>query len=352
MPPSLRGCKCDRLRVVYDILHAYLHCMKHISILVPKGAILGSLEGSRQLFTEVNKFCKAKGKPPLFKVQLIGLSKETPVSGGLFTVNTDAVLEDVNKTDLIIIPAIDGEIQHALEKNRDFIPWIIKQYKSGAEVASLCLGAFLLASTGLLKGRKCATHWMAESNFRQMFPDVNLVTEKIITDENGIYSSGGAFSYLNLILYLIEKYAGRDIAVLSAKVFAIEIERENQLSFTIFQGQKGHEDESIKKAQEFIEKNYQDKITVDQLTSMLALSRRNFERRFKKATANTVVEYIQRVKMEAAKKDLENSRKNINEVMYDVGYSDTKAFRTVFKKITGLPPLEYRNKYNKGAAVI
>lgn len=321
--------------------------MKHISILIPRGAILGSLEGSRQLFSQVNEFFKAKGAPPLFKVQLVGLSKETPVSGGLFTVNSNAVLEEVKKTDLIIIPALDGDLNEAIEKNRDFIPWIIQQYNSGAEVASLCLGAFLLASTGLVNGRKCATHWMAENAFRQLFPEVNLVTQKIITDELGIYSSGGAFSYLNLILYLIEKYAGRDIAVLSAKVFAIELDRDSQLSFTIFQGQKGHDDESVKKAQEFIEKNYQDKISVEQLTSMLALGRRSFERRFKKATANTVAEYIQRVKIEAAKMNLESTRENVNEAMYKVGYTDPKAFRVTFKRITGLSPIEYRNKYNR-----
>jgi transcriptional regulator GlxA family with amidase domain len=323
--------------------------MKHISILIPKDAILGSLEGSRQLFTQVNEFLKARGEGPKFKVQLVGLSNTTALTGGLYTVNSDITIDQLEKTDLIIIPALNGDIKEAIEKNSSFIPWIIKQYQQGAEVASLCLGAFLLASTGLLKGRKCATHWMAESAFRSMFPDVQLVTERIITDEQGFYSSGGAFSYLNLILYLIEKFAGREMSILAAKVFAIQIERENQLSFTIFQGQKEHEDAPIRKVQEFIEKNYQEKISVEQLTSMVALSRRNFERRFKKATANTVSEYIQRVKVEAAKKDLENSRKNINEVMYDVGYTDTKAFRTTFKKITGLPPVEYRNKYNKEA---
>ena len=323
--------------------------MKHISILVPKGAILGSLEGSRQIFTQVNAFCTAKGMPALFKVQLVGLSSETPLAGGLFTVNTDAVLEQVKKTDLIIIPALDGEINNAIKINSDFIPWIKKQYANGAEVASLCMGAFLLASTGLLKGRKCATHWMAANEFAQMFPDVQLVTEKIITDEHRLYSSGGAFSYLNLILYLVGKYAGRDMAILSAKVFAIEIDRDNQLSFTVFQGQKGHDDESIKKAQLFIEKNYQEKITVEQLTSVVSMGRRNFERRFKKATANTVSEYIQRVKIEAAKVSLESSRENVNEAMYKVGYSDPKAFRVTFKKITGLSPLEYRNKYCRQA---
>jgi transcriptional regulator GlxA family with amidase domain len=321
--------------------------MKHISLLVPKGAILGSLEGSRQLLTQVNGFLASKGAPPIFNVQLVGLTHETKLSGGAFTANAQVLINDVKKTDLIIIPALDGDLQQALETNKDFIPWIIKQRAAGAEVASLCLGAFLLASTGLLDGKKCATHWMAENAFRKMFPDVNLVTEKVITDEQGIYSSGGAFSYTNLILYLIEKYAGRELAVLSAKVFALNIDRQDQLSFVIFQGQKDHDDDSVKKAQEFIEQHFQDKITVDQLSSMLALSRRNLERRFKKATSNSVVEYMQRVKVEAAKMSLESSRENVNEVMYKVGYTDSKAFRSTFKKITGLSPVQYRNKYNR-----
>ena len=321
--------------------------MKHISILIPKGAILGSLEGSRQLFTQVNQFFLSMGKEPIFKVELVGLQPETPISGGCFTVNSHLLITEVKKTDLIIIPALDGEITGAIENNKEFIPWIIDQYKNGAEIASLCMGAFLLASTGLLKGKSCATHWMAANQFRTMFPDVNLVTEKIITDEQGIYSSGGAFSYLNLLLYLIEKFAGRDMAILSSKVFAIEMERANQSPFIIFQGQKDHSDDPIKKAQEFIEKNYSEKISVEQLASMFALGRRNLERRFKKATSNTVAEYIQRVKIEAAKVSLETSRDNVNEVMYNVGYTDNKAFRTTFKRITGLSPIDYRNKYQR-----
>jgi len=321
--------------------------MKHISILVPKGAILGSLEGSRQLLTQVNDFFKQKELAPIFNVQLVGLSDETKAGGSLFTIHPNALLEDVKKTDLIIIPAIDGDLEVALKDNQAFIPWIVRQYKGGAEVASLCVGAFILASTGLLAGRKCATHWMATNQFRKMFPDVNLVAEKIITDEQGLYSSGGAFSYLNLILHLIEKYAGRDMAILSAKVFAIEIDRTSQSAFTIFNGQKDHEDEPVKKAQEFIENNFQEKITVDQLASMLAIGRRNLERRFKKATSNSVVEYMQRVKIEAAKKNFETSRENVNEVMYKVGYTDSKAFRVTFKKITGLSPIQYRAKYNR-----
>jgi transcriptional regulator GlxA family with amidase domain len=203
-------------------------------------------------------------------------------------------------------------------------------------VASLCVGAFLLASTGLLAGRKCTTHWSAVPDFRRMFPEVELVEEKIITDEGGIYSSGGAFSYLNLILYLIEKYAGRNTAVFLSKAFQIDIERRSQSPFIIFQGQKGHDDDAIIRVQEYIEQNYPEKITVDDLADRVALGRRNLERRFKKATSNSVVEYLQRVRMEAAKVSLESGRDNVNEVMFNVGYTDNKASARPLKRSPGI----------------
>ena len=321
--------------------------MKHISVLIPRGAIVGSMEGPRQVLSEVNEYLRGMNREPAFDVQLVALDKETFLNNGMFCVTANALMDEVTKTDLIVVPALGGNIQQSLEENAAFIPWIKDQYEKGAEVASLCLGAFLLAATGLLNGRKAATHWAAANDFRKMFPAVDLVEEKIITDENGIYSSGGAFSYLNLLLYLIEKYVGKDIAVLASKTFLIDVQRDSQSPFMIFRGQKDHEDEPIKKAQEFIEKNVSEKITVDQLASMLALGRRNLERRFKKATSNTVVEYMQRVKIEAAKMQLEMSRSNVNEVMYQVGYNDNKAFRTTFKRITGLSPIQYRNRYNR-----
>jgi len=322
--------------------------MKHISILIPEGETsLSNIEASHKMFSKVNEALTRINRPPLFKTQLVGINKETTLSNGLFTIKPDFTLQDSFKTDLIIIPAVHGDMRTVVAANSAFLPWIIKQYKTGAEVVSLCIGAFILASTGLLKGRGCTTHWLMADEFRKMFPDVNLMPYKIITDEGGIYTSGGAYSSLNLLLYLVEKFAGRDAAITSSKMFEIDIERNSQSLFIIFHGQKDHEDNVIKKAQEFIEHNYPDKITVDGLASMLALSRRHLERRFKKATSNTVVEYLQRVRIEAAKMSLETIRENVNEVMYNVGYSDTKAFRMIFKKITGLSPVEYRNKYTK-----
>lgn len=324
---------------------------KHISIIVPEGwCVLSSIVGTHNIFTQANEHWISKGGHPMFTVQLVGVSKEVNLYNGLFAVRPELLISDVQKTDLIIIPAMQGDFIEGVKLNRDFFPWITRQYKQGAEIASLCTGSFLLASTGLLKGKKCTTHWVAESLFRQLFPEVELVTDKIITEERGIYSSGGAFSFLNFVLYLVEKYYGRETAIYCAKLFEIDMERNCQSPFSIFFGQKDHQDEAIKKAQLFMENNVGDKITIERLATMSSLSRRNFERRFKRATANTPVEYLQRVKIEAAKKSLESGRENVNDVMYAVGYSDSKAFRTIFKKITGLSPLEYRNKYNRAAS--
>jgi transcriptional regulator GlxA family with amidase domain len=324
--------------------------MKNIAILVPETAIVEAVADPRYMFTAINEFLKSQGQASLFNVQLVGQTKEVKLMDGLFTIHTDAVLKTARKPDLIIIPAISGNLEHAIKLNASFLPWIEQHYKNGAEVASLCLGAFILASTGLLDGKACSTHWLFANEFRTMFPQVNLVDNKIVTEQNGIYTSGGANSYWNLLLHLVEKYTNRELAILASKFFVLDIDRKTQSPFSIFKGQKIHEDEEIRKVQEFIEHNYADKIAVDELCNKFGIGRRTFERRFKKATNNSIVEYIQRVKMEAVKKQLESGRKTVNEVMYEVGYSDIKAFRELFKKITGLSPVEYKNKYNKELA--
>ncbi|GHA27159.1 AraC family transcriptional regulator [Salinimicrobium marinum] len=319
---------------------------KHISILIPKGhTSLVNIVGTHQIFNQVNSFLRERGKPALFKIELVGISIPTAQSNGLFSVNPEKYIEDISRTDLIIIPAIHDDPEIAFKNNRRFVPWLKQQYSNGAEIASLCVAAFFLASTGLLNGKQCSTHWIHADNFRKMFPEVHLVDDKIMTEDQGIYTSGGAYSYLNLLLYLVEKFAGRDIAILTAKTFMIDIDKASQSPFIMFRGQKEHEDHVVRKAQEYIEKNFNEKIPVNELASKFALSRRSLERRFKKATHNTITTYIQRVKVEAAKRSLEASRENVNEVMYGIGYSDEKSFRQTFKKITGISPAQYRNKY-------
>src|SRR5688572_285501 len=325
--------------------------MKSVSILVPETAVVEAVADPYYMFGAVNKFLQDSGREPLFDVKFVGLSKEVKLADSAFTVHVQRLTSDVKQTDLILIPALSGDLATALEANRELIPWIVEQYRKGTEVASLCLGAFLLASTGLLEGKKCSTHWLFANEFRAMFPDVELVDGGIITEEQGLYSSGGAASYWNLLLYLVDNDTDRDTAIQASKYFAIDIDRNSQSAFTMFKGQKDHEDDDIRGAQEFIEQNYTERITVDDLAKQFAIGRRSLERRFKAATNNSIAAYIQRVKIEAAKRSFESSRKNVTDVMFDVGYTDTKAFRSVFKRITGLTPIEYRNKYNKPTTV-
>ena len=262
--------------------------MKHVSILIPRGhTSMVNISGSHQMLNWVNEFFIQSGRKPLFTIQLVGLEKQTKQTHGLFIVNPEILIDQVSKTDLIIIPAIHGDFNQNLKINSPFLPWIIDQHNHGAEVVSLCVASFFLAETGLLDGRQCSTHW--------------------------------------------------------------QLDRNSQSPFMVFSGQKSHQDKEILKAQEHIEKHFNEKLVVNELCKELAISRRTFERRFKKATGNTVVEYHQRVKVEAAKRALETGRKHINEVMYDVGYNDPKAFRDVFRKITDMTPLNYMTKYSKQA---
>ena len=321
--------------------------MVKIALLIPETAISAAVTSTRYLFNTVNQFMIGSGKESCFEIQLVGTQENVPLQDGITSIKTDISIRQPINVDLVIIPPLYGDMKAAIEINKETIPWIQEQHQKGAEVASLCVGAFLLAETGLLNGKKCSTHWAYYSEFKAAYPKVEVVDGAVITEDGGICSSGGAISIWNLLIYLVEKYTNREMAIMASKYFGVDIDRNNQNAFIIFKGQKNHQDTAVIKAQQYIENNYHKKITVDELASMVAISRRSFERRFKQATENTVLEYLQRVKVEAAKRSFENSRDNISEVMYDVGYMDTKAFRNIFRKYTGLTPVQYRYKYNR-----
>ena len=312
-----------------------------------EGSVVQAIAGAQYCFSAVNMFASQKGEDAPFDVKLVGLKNDVQAGFPGFYIRPDRLVYDAGDADLIIIPPLFGDFDAVIELNQAFAPWVKQQYQSGSEIASLCVGAFFLASTGLLDGKRCSTHWGFIDQFRNQFPLVEVLDGSIVTEEAGIYSSGGANSYWNLLLHLVEKHVDREMAILLSKYFAIDIDRDTQSAFAIFRGQKDHPDPEIRKAQEIIEHRFSERISVDDLADEVAVGRRSFERRFKRVTNNSVLEYVQRVKMEAAKRSFETSLKNINEVMWDVGYTDSKAFRTVFKKITGLTPNEYRNKYNK-----
>jgi len=231
-----------------------------------------------------NNYLKQSGQvnEDLFSIDLVGLSKEPQTYNGHFTVAPTKTIDEIKKTDLIIVASIVGSIDEQIEKNLLFVDWMKNQrIVNGAEIASLCRGAFLLAETGLLNGKSCATHWITHDKFREKYPQVNLLPDKIISEDNGIYSSGGAYSFLNLLIHLIEKYYGREIAIQCSKMAEIEYDRIDQNQFVIFNGQKEHSDEAIKEVQEYVEQHYTDQLSVESLVERVAVSLRNFVRKKK-----------------------------------------------------------------------
>lgn len=320
--------------------------MKRVSIVIAENAVPASITDSIRLFELVNDQLKASGKKPMFNIQLVGFTREVSLNDGMFRIRADKLLDETGESDLIIVPALTGDVLRAIQLNRHYFPWLIRQYKHGAEIASYCVGAFILAAAGLLNNKKCSTHWMYANEFRIYYPDVQLTDEKIINEQNGIFTSGGGTSYWNLLLYLLEKYTDRQMVLYVTKYFLLDIERQAQTAFMMFRGQKGHGDELVKKVQDYIEENYTEKLNIDKIAAEFMIVRRTLERRFKKATRNSIAEYIQRIKIEGAKKEIELGRKTIHEIMYETGYADMKAFRDLFCKVTGLTPVQYRKRYS------
>lgn len=324
----------------------------HISILAiheqSNLSTIACMAGAYEILTEAYQFSANNKKTKNLKLELVCASDSQLLESNLFLLKPQRSIQNIEKTDLIIIPAsLVRSYGTASKNNQLFIDWINSQYKKGAEVASMCTGIFMLAATGLMTQKTCSTHWAVSAQFKQQYPDVDLQTDKLITDESGIYTNGGAYSFLHLIIYLVEKYFDRETAVHCAKIFQIDLDRNLQAEFSIFSGHKKHDDDLVLQSQAFLEANYQDRISIASLCSRYNVGRRNFDRRFTKATGLSPLDYLQRVRVEAAKKMFENARKTVSEIMHEVGYNDPKAFREVFSRITGLSPVAYKSKYNK-----
>ena len=286
-----------------------------------------------------------KAPRPFFETELVGIRSKRVKASDRFSLNCHRTLDEVTSTDLVLIPAMEFNVEEKLKQNHSAIPHLLRLHKKGAELGSLCTGAFLLAATGLLKNKSATTHWYSAPKFREMFPDVKLEDHKIIVDEDGLYSAGGATSSMHLGLYLTEKYCGRGTANEASRMLLLDNHYAQQARFAMFIPQTRHHDHSIHEAQKLIERDQTEKFTVENLSKAVHLSRRSFIRRFKAATGNTPVEYIQRMNVEKAKRQLENTDFTVESIVYSLGYNDVHSFRKIFTRYTDLTPQQYRGKY-------
>ncbi len=317
-----------------------------VGIVISHQYRLLSIAALLDVLETVNRFCREKQEPEPYDITLFMTADYAHQNrDGLFG-HKVASIDETRNADLILVPSFTSQdMRKSLEDNREFVPWMNKQYRRGAQIASFCTGAFLLASTGLLDGKLATTHVDASRAFASAFPLVDLRPDKTVTQDGRLFSSGGATSTFHLLLYLVELHCGREMAVKAAKVFAIDMDRHNQSYFSTFQPSRSHSDDLVATAQQKIETSYHDTGTIEEMIKDIPSSRRNIVRRFKQVTGVTPIEYLQLTRIEAAKKLLEQTSQQMTEIIYNSGYNDPKAFRKVFRRTVGMTPTEYREKF-------
>ncbi len=253
-------------------------------------------------------------------------------------------IADVDQTDLIMI-ASATYIEKILEKSPELVPWIRRQYAQGAQVASICTGVFLLAETGLLDGKSATLHWGFAELFKQKYPRVNLKQDQMFLDQGRLYCSAGVNAGLDLSLYLVEKFCGRQTAVQCAKTMILDMGREIQTPYDCFLFSRDHGDAAVIGISKWIEQHHTQAIDYDRLAGKYGMGRRSLERRFKQATGVTPLGYLQQLRVETAKHLLEEGSRTFNEITYLVGYEDISFFRKIFARLTGLRPKEYQQRF-------
>jgi transcriptional regulator GlxA family with amidase domain len=282
-----------------------------------------------------------------FEVQIATLKKKGIRCINQLEINSHIAIEEVQQTDLLLIPTIGGSLQSVLESNQALLPHIRRHFEAGADIASNCSGAFLLAEAGILDGREATTHWGYAEQFRQAYPTVNLRAERLITSDQNVYCAGGGLAWFDLALLLIERYCGHDVATTTAKAHVIDLSRGEQSAYASLRAKKYHQDPDVLYIQEYLESNFEESIVLSQIGSLVNLSSRTFNRRFKKATEQTPLEYLQNVRIDAAKKRLESSADSIERIVGQVGYDDLSSFTRLFKKHTALSPSQYAKKFKR-----
>lgn len=313
-----------------------------IAIVVPTtDFVVSSISATHKIFRAA---IAASGRD--IKLYVVGATHQQKVADDLFSIHAPYLFEELPRADLVIIPALKSDVEIAIAQNEELIQWIGEQYQQGAHLASLCSGVFLLGSTGLLANRRCTSHWMQSEEFRRRFPTAIYRKHNVLTEDERIFTSGGAFTFLNLVMVLVERFFGKEIALQLNGLFQVDHDRRSQDHFIVFNTQKAHHDEGVKAVQSFIEENFRQKLTLAEMARVANLGQRTMVRRFKAACGNTPIEYLQRVRTEKAKTLLTATDQRIGDIQSSIGYNDAKIFRSVFSRQTGFSPSGYRKRYS------
>ncbi len=291
------------------------------------------------------EFLTGTRQAPRFRVTTASVDGRAVRCDGPIHIKPMASIKDIRKTELIFIPTTGLSIDDVVERNAPVVPWLRRWHKRGVDIASVCSGVGLVAATGLLDGKRATTHWGLAERFREKYPRVKWMPELMVTEDHGFYCGGGVNASLDLSLYLVEKFCGHDIAMQTAKALLIETPRAWQAGFAIVPLKTEHSDESISNAQEWLHQNFHHNFSLEDPARRVGMSLRNFVRRFKQATGDNPLTYLQKLRVAAAKRLLESDHRTMQEISDAVGYQDVAYFRALFQRHTGASPSAYRRRF-------
>jgi len=322
--------------------------MKRVIILVFPGTPLSSIALPTDIFNAAGTLWnQMAGLPitPHFKVEVATIDGLPVRCHKTVEIIPDMALNSAGAADLVIIGALLDPANCAL-RHHEAISLLKDFHHRGATLASICSGAFLLAATGLLDNRTATTHWALSRLFHSRYPKVELRNEKTVTDEGRLLCSGGANAGADLALHLVRRYCGDEVADQCSRVLLLDPHRSSQSPYEILNDRIDHGDQAIARIQAWIHDNFQRDISVAGLAELAYMSRRTFERRFRLATGESPLRYLQRLRIQQARRLLENGH-SFDEITGQVGYEDTSSFRKLFQRHTSLPPASYREKFRR-----
>ncbi len=323
--------------------------MAKITLLAENDCVASAIAGTVDALSVANLwwlYMKNDGSGPLFETEIVSIDGQPVTAQGGITLTPLRAIHEIEETDLILLPAFLPPFDLENPRIKTICEWVTHNHKSGNNIACTCTGTFLLAETGLLDGCVATTNWQFAEIFKRQYPKVNLQIDRILTEDNRLYCTGAATAFMNLCLHLIEKYGSPDLASRCAKGLLVDTDRHSQSPYIVYDFWNNHSDKQIQKAQQWMEKNYKNKFSIDEVAESIGISPRHFKRRFKTATGETPLAYLQRLRIENAKRFLERTLDTVNEITWKVGYEDINSFRRLFIKHTGLSPKNYRNKFS------
>jgi len=288
---------------------------------------------------------------PLFNYQLIGFKGTVQAYNGS-QIGPVIKIKGCKRPDIVILPGAFESIltpshsQKLLDKMSRLFSALNEWHKAGTTIASICTGNFILASSDIVAGRTLTCHWASEETASMLFPNEKFDTNKLLIDHGDIVSAGGAMAASQLALYLVHRFHSRELALATGKLMMVELNLNNQSRFSIFHPQTKHKDILISKLQKVIETSFSEELDVSQFAMNSGIGERQLSRRFKKATGETPLSYLQRFRVEKVKMGLESTSRTINNLIWDVGYEDPTSFRRLFKRLTGLTMQEYRSRFS------